>query len=137
MNLRERGFEKEFEFITSRSSGAGGQHVNKTESKVELRFSIDNSVILSENEKSVLKEKLASKINKEGFLQIITQQERSQIKNKKICIEKFYVLLEKALIKKKKRKKTKPSLSSIFKRLERKKRQSEKKERRKKDFSDM
>ncbi len=137
MKLKDRHFEKEFEFITSRSSGAGGQHVNKTESKVELRFDINSSEILSNDEKFLLKGKLAHKINKEGILQIVTQEERSQVRNKKICIDKFFLLIETALTKQKKRKKTKPSFSSIFKRLERKKKQSEKKERRKKDFSDM
>ncbi len=137
MKLKERGFEKEFEFITSRSSGKGGQHVNKTESKVELRFDISVSELLSEDERTLLFAKAANKINSEGILQIVTQKERSQVRNKEICIDKFYELLEKTFKKKKKRKKTKPSLSSIFKRLERKKRQSEKKERRRKDFSNM
>jgi len=64
----------------------------------------------------------------------VTQKERSQVRNKKICIDKFYELVEKALKKPKKRKKTKPSLKSIFKRLEKKKYHSEKKDRRRKDF---
>lgn len=134
MKLKERGFEKEFVFITSRSSGKGGQHVNKTESKVELRFDISASEFLSEEEKSLLFEKTANKINSEGILQIVTQKERSQARNKEICIDKFYELLKKTLKKKKKRKKTKPSLSSILKRLESKKKHSEKKDRRKKDW---
>ena len=135
MNLKDRAFEKEFEFITSRSSGKGGQHVNKTESKVELRFDVFASELLSEEEKALLVKKTGNKINSEGILRIVTQKERSQARNKQICIEKFYELLVKALKKKKKRKKTKPSLSSILKRLERKKQHSEKKQRRKKDFS--
>jgi len=134
MKLKERGFEKEFVFITSRSSGKGGQHVNKTESKVELRFDISASEFLSGEEKSLLFEKTVNKINSEGILQIVTQKERSQARNKEICIDKFYELLKKTFKKKKKRKKTKPSLSSILKRLESKKKHSEKKDRRKKDF---
>lgn len=134
MKLKERGFEKEFEFITSRSGGPGGQHVNKTESKVELRFNISISKLLSDKEKSLLFEKAANKINSEGILQITSQEERSQTRNKEICINKFYELLEKSFIKKKKRKKTKPSFNSILKRLESKKQQSKKKERRKKDW---
>ena len=134
MNLKERGFEKEFVFITSRSSGKGGQHVNKTESKVELRFDISASEFLSGEEKSLLFEKTVNKINSEGILQIVTQKERSQARNKEICIDKFYELLKKTFKKKKKRKKTKPSLSSILKRLESKKKHSEKKDRRKKDW---
>ncbi len=134
MKLKDRDFEREFEFITSRSSGAGGQHVNKTETKVELRFNVNSSELLTDEEKLLIKQRLAHKINKDGILQIVTQKERSQVRNKNICINKFYELVEKALIKSKKRKKTKPSFSSILKRLERKKQRSEKKERRKKDF---
>lgn len=134
MKLKDRDFEREFEFITSRSSGAGGQHVNKTETKVELRFNVNSSELLTDEEKLLIKQRLAHKINKDGILQIVTQKERSQVRNKNICINKFYELAEKALIKPKKRKKTKPSFSSILKRLERKKQRSEKKERRKKDF---
>ena len=134
MKLEERNFEKEFVFITSRSSGAGGQHVNKTNSKVELRFNVLNSNILIDNEIELLQKNLSTRINKEGILQIISQKSRSQIKNKKDCIKRFYILLEEALKIPKKRKKMKRSRSSILKRLESKKRQSVKKENRKKDF---
>jgi len=134
MNLRNRHFEQEFEFITSRSGGPGGQHVNKTNSKVELRFNIEKSALLFDEEKERIREKLVRKINKDGILQITAQEERSQIKNKRICIKKFYKLLEDALKKSKKRKKTRPSLKSVLKRLERKKQHSEKKDRRRKDF---
>ncbi len=134
MNIRSRAFEKEFKFITSRSSGKGGQHVNKTESKVELRFDVFDSELLSEDEKELLVKKAGNKINSEGILRIVTQKERSQIKNKKICIEKFYELIENALKKPKERKKTRPSIKSILKRLKNKKQHSEKKQRRKKDF---
>ena len=134
MQLTERGFEKEFEYITSRSSGAGGQHVNKTNSKVELRFNIRGSILLNNDEKELLLKNLAGRINKESILQIVSQKSRSQLKNKKTCIKKFYELLEKGLEIPKERKKTKRSKRSIFKRLENKKKQSEKKERRRKDF---
>ena len=134
MKLKERHFEKEFEFIVSRSGGPGGQHLNRTNSKVELRFNIEKSVLLSDEEKEKIREKLAHKINKDGILQITAQEERSQARNKEICIEKFYEAAEKALKKQKKRKKTRPSLKSVLKRLERKKQHSEKKDRRRKDF---
>ena len=134
MKLEERNFEKEFVFITSRSSGAGGQHVNKTNSKVELRFNVLDSNILIDNEKELLQENLSTRINKEGILQIVSQKSRSQIKNKKDCINRFYILFEKGLKIPRKRKKTKRSRSSILKRLKNKKRQSEKKENRRKDF---
>jgi ribosome-associated protein len=132
--MTKRNFEKEFEFITSRSSGKGGQHVNKTNTKVELRFNIDTSEILNAEEKELLKEKLSGKINNEGILQIVSQETRSQLKNKNKCIEKFYLLLEDAFKVKKKRKKTKPSKKSVEKRLDEKKKHSEKKENRRKDF---
>ena len=132
--MSNRNFNSEFEFITSRSSGKGGQHVNKTNTKVELRFNIDASEILNESEKEILKEKLKGRINNDGILQIVSQETRSQLKNKNKCIEKFYKLLEDAFKIRKKRKKTKRSFSSILKRLENKKRHSEKKENRRKDF---
>jgi len=132
--MHQRNFEKEFEFITSRSSGKGGQHVNKTNTKVELRFNINASEILNEQEKQILKEKLQTRINKEDILQIVSQETRSQLKNKNKCINKFYKLLEDAFKIRKKRKKTKRSFKSILKRLENKKKQSQKKDNRRKDF---
>ena len=134
MELTERGFEKEFKFITSRSSGKGGQHVNKTDSKVELRFSVLNSEILIPEEKELILKNLSGGINKEGILQIVSQKFRSQLKNKKTCIKKFYKLLEKGLETPKERMKTKRSKKSILKRLENKRKLAEKKERRKKDI---
>jgi len=129
-----RAFEKEFEFITSRSSGKGGQHVNKTDSKVELRFHIGSSQFLSDEEKELLIKNLSSRINKDGILQIVSQKHRSQVKNKKACIKRFYELLETGLHVPKVRIKKKRSKRSILKRLENKRLLSEKKERRKKDF---
>jgi ribosome-associated protein len=129
-----RNFEPEFDFIVSTSSGPGGQHVNRTNSKVELRFNIAKSALLSDEEKLLLATNLKSKINQEGYLQIVSQQFRSQIKNKEKCIEKFYLLLEKGLKVPKKRIKTKPTYSSQLKRLEEKKKHSEKKTFRKKDL---
>ncbi|NPA69158.1 MAG: aminoacyl-tRNA hydrolase [Chlorobi bacterium] len=134
MDIRNRGLEKEFEFVTARSGGPGGQHVNKTNSKAELRFNVEKSDLLTTEEKKIIKEKLKNKITKDGILHISAQTERSQIRNKHICTEKFYELLENALKKNKKRKKTRPNLKSVLKRLESKKHNSEKKERRKKDF---
>lgn len=129
-----RNFKKEFTFITSRSSGKGGQHVNKTNTKVELRFNIKNSELLNDDEKELLFRNLKTKINKDGILQIVSQKSRSQVKNKKNCIIKFHEILEEALKIPKKRTKTKRSRKSVLKRLEQKSKHSEKKERRKKDF---
>ncbi|MFP4556381.1 MAG: alternative ribosome rescue aminoacyl-tRNA hydrolase ArfB [Bacteroidales bacterium] len=131
-NTLERDFNKEFVFNTSRSSGAGGQNVNKVSTKVELRFSVPNSTLLTDREKEIVLEKLSNKITSEGILIIVSQAERSQYGNKQKCIEKFYKLLTKALTPKKKRKPTKPTKASEKKRLESKKIQSEKKYQRKK-----
>ena len=118
MNLRDRDFSNEFIFQATRSSGPGGQNVNKVSSKVELRFNVKESQLLSEEEKIVLTEKLINKINKEDELILVAQTVRSLLKNKEAVIEKFYLLLEKALMPKKKRFKTKPTKGSIEKRLE-------------------
>lgn len=119
--------DAELQFQFSRSSGPGGQNVNKVNSKVELRFNIPNSQILDETEKATLSEKLSSKIDTEGNLIIQSQEKRSQIQNKEIAVRKFYDLLKKAFQKKKIRKATKPSKGAIEDRLKAKKALSEKK----------
>ena len=115
----------EFEFQASRSSGPGGQNVNKVNSKVELRFNILHSILLSEEQKALLFTKLASKLTSEGLLIIVSQTERSQIANKELCIQKFYEIVTKALTVPKKRKQTKPTHSSKIERLESKRNKSE------------
>lgn len=123
----------ELTFNTSRSGGKGGQHVNKTESKVELVFDLENSEGLSDDEKEWLRVKLASKL-KDGKIHIIAQTDRSQIKNKAEAIQKFYVLLTKSLVKPKKRKPTKISKAAKEKRLNEKKIRKEVKETRRKIY---
>jgi len=125
--FEHRDFSSEFEFSTSRSSGPGGQNVNKVSTKVELRFKIVDSLLLSDEEKQVVLIKLANKINKDGELILVSQSERSQLANKEKVIEKFYLLINKALTPQKKRKATKPSRQSKEKRLDIKKGISEKK----------
>lgn len=124
MDISERDFSNEFIFQATRSSGPGGQNVNKVSSKVELRFNVRNSQLLSEEEKTVIAEKLSNKINKQDELVLVAQTDRSQLKNKDKVIEKFYALLEKALMPSKKRFKTRPTRSSVEKRLESKRVQS-------------
>jgi ribosome-associated protein len=122
----------EFIFQTSRSSGPGGQNVNKVNSKVELRFSIADSILLSEEQKEILQSKLANKINTEGILVVVSQRDRSQIVNKEDVIRKTYEMLAKALQPVKPRKSTKPSRSSIEKRLNEKRIKGEIKQNRQK-----
>ncbi|MCX6243703.1 MAG: alternative ribosome rescue aminoacyl-tRNA hydrolase ArfB [Bacteroidetes bacterium] len=128
--LSGRDFSGEFRFVTSRSSGPGGQNVNKVSTKVELRFDIPGSCLLTDNEKDILQTVLKNKISAEGILIIVSQSERSQLKNKGKAVDKFYSLLIKALTPKKKRKPSKPTKASKEKRLEEKKLTAEKKARR-------
>jgi ribosome-associated protein len=123
----------ELTFLTSRSGGKGGQHVNKTESKVELVFDLENSEGLSEEEKEWLRTKLSSKL-KDGKIHIVSQNDRSQIKNKAVALEKFYDLLKKSLVKPKKRKPTKISKAVKEKRLNAKKIRKEVKQTRRKIY---
>jgi len=122
----------ELQFQASRSSGAGGQHVNKVSSKMEVRFNIVSSSALSENEKTVLLKKLHAQLNKNKELILTCQKSRSQHKNKEIVVKKLMELLKKALYIPKKRKPTKPNKQAIKKRLEKKAKHALKKENRKK-----
>ncbi len=118
---------QELKFKAVRSSGAGGQHVNKVSSKVELLFDLQNSLCLSDDEKELLIQKLKSKLTKENVLLLSCDESRSQHKNKEIVTKRFLELIKKGLKVPKKRKATKPSKSSIQKRLDKKKKHAYKK----------
>jgi len=107
----------ELKFKAVRSSGPGGQHVNKTASKVEVSFNVKTSLAFSENERERLFKKLKTKISSEGILQLSCGETRSQHRNKTIVIDRMIELLKHSLLKPKPRKKSKPSRSSIEKRL--------------------
>ena len=107
----------EFEFATSRSSGPGGQNVNKTETKVEVRFNIQLSQLLSENQKALLLTKLSKKLVDGQTLIATCQETRSQLKNKIIVINKLNTLIEKQLVPKILRVPTKPTKESKEKRI--------------------
>ena len=125
----------EVSYKTSRSGGAGGQHVNKVSSKVELAFDVANSLVLTDEQKALITLKLAARINTEGLLKITEEGDRSQLVNKENVQKKFINLLKEALKKPKKRKPTKPSAEAKAERLAGKKKRSEVKEnRRKLDF---
>jgi len=125
---------QECTFKAVRSSGAGGQHVNKVSSKIELSFDLLSSKGLSEYEKTLLHRKL--KLSKEGFLLLQCSESRSQHKNKELVIKRFLSLLKKNLIIPKRRIPTKTPKSVIRKRLKSKKHHAEKKSNRKKPPTD-
>ena len=120
----------EIKFRTSRSGGKGGQNVNKVETSVEGLFHVQTSLILNNEQKALVAEKLNNRINSEGFFQVRSQTHRTQLANKEEVIKKMHDLIEKALKKKKKRIATKPSAVSKKKRTESKIIQSEKKQNR-------
>ncbi len=114
-------------FTTSRSSGPGGQNVNKVNSKVTLQFDVTGSEILTPEEKDIISGKLSSRMTREGILMLTAQDKRSQLQNKESVILKLEKLLVKAFEKKKIRRITKPSKGSIQVRIKKKKQLSEKK----------
>ena len=116
--LKNRNFESEFVYSTSRSGGPGGQNVNKVSTKVELRLNLLLSSGFSEEEKEIICNKLKNKINKESEIILVSQSERTQLMNKVFVTEKFYDIISRALTKQKKRKPTRPTHTSKIKRLE-------------------
>ncbi len=127
----KKKLENECIFSASRSSGPGGQNVNKVNTRIELRFSITTSEIFSEKEKDKIRAKLKNRINSSDELVLFSEAKRSQLGNKVLVTEKFFALIEKSLAIQKKRVKTSPSASSKAKRLESKKIEAKKKRLRK------
>ncbi|MBH1958521.1 MAG: aminoacyl-tRNA hydrolase [Flavobacteriia bacterium] len=126
-----KNFTNELTYKTSRSSGAGGQNVNKVETSVTVMWNIAGTEFFKEEEKELIALKLKNRINLEGILQLTVSESRTQLQNKKIATEKILDLVNKSLVKPKLRKPTKPSKRQVEKRIQAKKQLSEKKENRK------
>ena len=122
----------ELTFTMSRSSGPGGQNVNKVNTKVTLKFDVVNSSVLTAQQKEVLAKKLASRMTKNGVLILTAQDKRSQLQNKEAVLFKLDELLRKAFTPRKARKATKPGKAAVRERIKAKKHRSEKKQSRSK-----
>ena len=123
----------EFSFNTSRSSGSGGQNVNKVETKVELRWNIFHSPSLKDYQKQILNKKLS--LTKNGELVLFCEKHKSQLKNKEEVLNKLQLLIQNSLKRPKSRVSTKPTRGSVESRLKKKKKHSDKKKNRK-NFKD-
>ncbi|RIV17376.1 aminoacyl-tRNA hydrolase [Fibrisoma montanum] len=124
--------QPELQYQFARSGGKGGQNVNKVATKAELRFSVRESALLTEEERAILLEKLAAKLTTEGELVLSHQTERTQLANKEKVTKKFYRLIEKAFEQQKPRKATRPTKASVAERRAEKQRKGEVKAGRKK-----
>lgn len=130
--MEKFNISRELFFKTARSGGKGGQNVNKVETMVEAYFNVRSSSLLTEEQKSLVLEKLANKINAEGLLMVKSQSERTQLNNKHQAIKKINELINRSLAVQPKRKPTKPTAASKQKRIEQKKMLSKIKDARKK-----
>ena len=111
----------ELKFTASRSRGPGGQHVNKTSTRVTLGFDVVNSPSLTSEQKQLVLDRLATRISKKGILRVISQKTRSQAANKEVALERFIELLQQAFKQKRKRKPTKIPQAATQKRVDEKK----------------
>lgn len=127
--------ENEVEYQSKRSRGPGGQHVNRTESAVQLRWDFRNSLVFNEDERFRIFQKLKNRINSEGVFYLTVESERSLFENKRKAFQLFLQFLSESLIIPKTRIKTKPKRSSVEKRLNTKDRRGEIKKLRKKLFN--
>ena len=133
--MNKNSILQELDYKAVRSSGAGGQNVNKVSTKVVLSYNLTVSEALSEDEKALASLRLASKLTNEGVLILQCDGDRSQLRNKDIVTKRFLAVMENALKEDKPRKPTRIPRSVIKKRIEGKRRQAEKKQsRRRPDF---
>ena len=132
--MEKEKIASELSYKAVRSSGAGGQNVNKVSSKVELSFDLEKSDCFSGEEKALLREKLATRLTKSGVLVLKSDEDRSQLKNKEIVTKRFFEIIAQALHVPKIRKATKIPRSVVEKRLKAKSVNAEIKRSRKKLF---
>ncbi|MBI2967420.1 MAG: aminoacyl-tRNA hydrolase [Bacteroidetes bacterium] len=132
MNQPDNFLNTELRFRTSRSSGKGGQHVNKVETKVELLFNVKNSLLLTREQKTLVLQNLNNRIDENGIFHLTASTERSQWMNKRKAMERFYSLIRRALMPVPVRVRTGPSHNAVENRLKKKKLISEKKSMRRK-----
>ena len=128
--------EEELGFKTSRSSGPGGQNVNKVESRVTLLFDLDGSPSLSDEQKLLLRSRLSSRVNKEGVLRVVAQKHRTQAANRETARERFAEIVAEALVERAPRKPTRVSRTVKKRRVEQKRRRGELKRRRRQTRED-
>jgi ribosome-associated protein len=120
----------ELRFRFSRSSGPGGQHVQKSSTRVELLFDVASSPSLTDGQRARVVERLSGYVDSAGVLHLVAQSERSQWRNREEAVERFQALMRKALRPRKRRRSTRPTLASKEKRLRKKRQRAETKRRR-------
>lgn len=127
MNYNSEDLMTELSFKTARSGGKGGQHVNKVSSKVLLIWDLQNSNVFDEDQKALLKDRLFNRLTKYDMLQLESSEDRSQLRNKEIVIDRFLNLINESLIPDKPRIPTKIPKRIVLERLDRKKKLASKK----------
>lgn len=128
MNFTKADLQKELTYKTSRSGGKGGQNVNKVSTKVELLFNVQASILFTDEDKVLIVDKLQNRLNKDGLLQVISEEERSQYLNKERAVDKLIAIITKALHRPKVRKPSKVSKGAHAKRMDQKRMQAVKKQ---------
>lgn len=123
--------DAELSFRATRSGGPGGQHVNQTSTRVELRWQVTTSPSLTEAQRERLLEKLSSRIDSRGYIRVVAEERRSQLRNREAAVARLNELVQAALKKPKPRKKTRPPASANRKRLDEKRQRSIRKQQRK------
>lgn len=118
---------RELKVRASRSSGPGGQHVNKTSSRVELRWNLAASAVVTDNERAALGSALAKRLDAEGWVVVVASDTRSQLRNRLLAAGRLAALIQRALIPRTRRVRTTPTRAQKSKRLEAKRRHSDRK----------